>query len=205
MFSTREDTERIRTAITATFASKGIDLINAMARTGSDDNYCKICEQILSTAFGVALITKETPPESLHNIYLEIGLIRAFGNEALILTPDFKSITTDLAGKGVLPYKSEDEMKQKIISWVDQIPNKIHDYNTHAEIALTELNDYEKFFDYSKKAIMFGDFTTPIKELNAVFNSKKPMNHNISKRLQSEAKVFLRCVKRENERGKRTP
>jgi hypothetical protein len=96
-------------------------------------------------------------------------------------------------------------MKQKIISWVDQIPNKIHDYNTHAEIALTELNDYEKFFDYSKKAIIFGDFTTPIKELDAVFNSKKPMNHNISKRLQSEAKVFLRCVKSENERGKHTP
>jgi hypothetical protein len=57
-----------------------------MARIGSDDNYCKIYEHILSTAFGVALITKDTPPESLHNIYLEIGLSRAFGNEALILT-----------------------------------------------------------------------------------------------------------------------
>jgi hypothetical protein len=204
MFSTREDTDKIRSAITATFESKGLHLINAMARTGSEDNYCKICEQILSTAFGVALITKDTPHESLHNIYLEIGLVRAFGKEALILTPDIKSVTTDLAGKGVLPYKSEEEMKQKIISWTEQIPKKVHDYNTHAEIALTELNDYEKFFDYSKKAIMFGDFSTPIKELNAVFNSKKPMNHNISKRLQSEAKVFLKCVKRESDRGKRT-
>ena len=171
-----------------------------MARTGSDDNYCKICEQILSSAFGVALITKNTPPESLNNIYLEIGLMRAFGKEALILTPYVKLITSDLAGKGVLPYENEGEMQQKILNWIDQIPNKIHDYNTHAEIALDEFNDYEKFFDYSKKAIMFGDFTTPIDGLNAVFNSKKPMNSNVSKRLQSEVKVFLAYIKRENEK-----
>jgi hypothetical protein len=200
MFSTREDTRKLRSKITATFGSKGIGLINAMARTGSDDNYCKICEQILSSAFGVALITKNTPPESLNNIYLEIGLMRAFGKETLILTPDLKLITSDLAGKGVLPYENEDVMQQKILNWIDQIPNKIHDYNTHAEIALDEFNDYEKFFDYSKKAIMFGDFTTPIDRLNAVFNGKKPIKNNVSKRLQSEVKVFLKYIKRENEK-----
>lgn len=202
MFSTREDTKQLRSKITATFASKEIHLINAMARTGSDDNYCKICEQIISSAFGVALITKNTPPESLNNIYLEIGLMRAFGKEALILTPDFNLITSDLAGKGVLPYENEDEMNQKILNWIDQIPNKIHDYNTHAEITLDEFNDYEKFFDYSKKAIMFGDFTTPVERLNAVFNSKQSTDSNISKRLQSEVRVFLAYIKRENEKWK---
>ena len=171
--------------------------MNAMARTGSEDNYCKICEQILSTTFGVALITKGTPAESLHNIYLEIGLIRAFGKEALILTPDFKIITTDLAGKGVFPYRSDEEMKQQIVNWADQIPYKIHDYNTHAEIALVEFNDYEKFFDYSKKAIMLGDFSDPIDRLNAIFNSKTQSKNNISKRLQSEVKVFLAYIKSE--------
>ena len=35
---------------------------------------------------------------------------------------------------------------QKILNWINQIPKKIHDYYTLAEIAHDEFNDYEKFF-----------------------------------------------------------
>lgn len=201
MFSTREDTRKLRADIKKTFAESGYHLINAMERMGSDDNYCKICEQILSSAFGVALITKYTPPPSLYNIYLEIGLMRAFGKEVLILTPDRTLIASDLEGKGVFPYIDENDLKPGIRDWIDQIPTRIEDYNTFAEIFLKEYQDYEKFFDYSKKAIMYGDFGSPMKRLNEVFNDRNVSKMKISKRLRSEVNFFLEFAKSAEKRA----
>jgi len=166
-----------------------------MERVGGDDVYCKICEQILSSAFGVALITKYTPPPSLYNIYLEIGLMRAFGKEALILTPDRSIIASDLEGKGVFPYKDESDLEKQIDAWIKQIPSRIESYNTFAEVSYKVAQDYEKFFDYSQKAIMFGDFDTPVKRLNEVFNGKNSSKTHMSKRLRSEVNSFLEYVK----------
>jgi hypothetical protein len=196
MFSSREDTRKLRTSIKKTFVDSGFHLINAMERVGSDDVYCKICEQILSSAFGVALITKYTPPPSLYNIYLEIGLMRAFGKEVLILTPDRSLIASDLEGKGVLPYTNENDLEHGIHTWIDQIPARIQDYNTFAEIYLKESKDYEKFFDYSRKAIMFGDFDLPVRRLDEVFNGKASSNTRLSRRLRSEVNSFLEFAKR---------
>jgi hypothetical protein len=193
MFSTRENIRGLRNTINQTFEAAGFHLVDAMARMGGDDNYCKICELIQSTAFGVALITENTPPESRENIYLEIGLVRAFGKESLILTPDRMIIASDLEGKGVFPFNNKKQLIKGINNWISQIPRRIKFFNRFSEIYLKQA-DYEKFFDYSKKAIMFGDYGQPLRRLNEVFVTNLDPENQISKRLILEVQSFIALI-----------
>jgi len=84
---------------------------------GTGNLYCKICELILSSAFGVALVTKNTPKRALPNIFFEIGLMVAFGKEILVLTDSLKNIPSDLHGKEVIVFRSNEELKESIEKW----------------------------------------------------------------------------------------
>lgn len=169
---------------------------------GTRNLYCKICELILSSAFGVALITENTPKTALPNIFLEIGLMIAYGKEILILTDSLENIPSDLSGKEVIVFKSDEELKKSIEKWSKEILKQIKYWNKLARISLYA-KDYEKTFEYLKRAVMFGDFEDALSELMAMLENSL-IREALSERLISEIKDFLTFTKAliENERSK---
>lgn len=190
MYSSK-DNKKIVNDIKKIFEEYGFNLIDAMEYKSSKDVYCRICQGILSTAFSVALITNNTPKPSTENIYLEIGLSKAFGKEVIILTNERGIIASDLNGKGVFPFKNTLDIKKVINDWIKEIKTDIDTWNTFAGI-MVELNkDYESSFELSKKAIMYGDFDEPLKNIRNNFPQKYKNNLPFSKRFHDDVNEFM--------------
>ncbi len=160
---------------------------------GTGNIYCKICELILSSAFGVALITKKTPKTALPNIFFETGLMTAFGKEIIILTDSLENIPSDLHGKEVIVFRNYEELKKNIEKWSKRIQEQIRYWNTLAHISL-DVKDYEKAYEYFKRAVMFGDFEETLSELTAILEDSST-RERLSERLRSEISDFVTFIK----------
>jgi len=189
MISDEENKSTIRQKLDEIFKFKDYYLVDAMSIRHTTDNYCKICELILSCAFGVALITEKTEEETLRNIYLEIGLMKAFGKEVLILTDNRCKIATDLVGKGSQRYSNYDELQQKVHEWLNILIKEQAHVRRMAEIWIKE-KDYEKAFEYYRKGVMLGDFEHSFRILKEKLDPKNK-KLNISKRLKSQISQFI--------------
>ncbi|MDG6249835.1 hypothetical protein [Methanocalculus sp.] len=179
----------LRVKIDEVFNSFGYSVIDAMSIFESGDNYCKICKLILSSAFGIAVITKDTKERSLKNIYLEIGLMIAYGKEVIIITNDRQSLASDLLGKGNLEYLDFIDMQKKLKSWLENFYKESSYYTDIAEIYFQD-SDYEYSFEFYKKAIMYGD-DTAIRNLKDNFGRDQLKKLKISNRLQTEINKFI--------------
>lgn len=193
MYSSREGNQDVD-LIKEAFSGNEFKLDDAMVRLSSKDIYCKICQKILVSAFGVALLTSKTPKESAMNIYLEIGLMKAFGKEVIILTDDKDTIASDLKGKGVFQYKDKHSLEKAIRDWVEEVSTDIDTWKQFGEISFAVNQDYEMGFALYQKAIMLGDFDGPLKSLNEIFNSEDRKKLPISRRFCNQVQTFLRSL-----------
>ena len=189
-----KDKSILRQKIDDVFLSFGYSVIDAMSVPESGDNYCKICELILSSAFGIAVITKNTPEKSLKNIYLEIGLMKAFGKEVIIITDDRHNLASDLLGKGNLEFVDYSDMQNQLKDWLGKF-NKESIFFTDIAGSFFNDNDYEQSFEFYKKAIMYGD-DTAITNLKENFGISQKKKLSLSKRLETDIKKFIDDVER---------
>jgi len=195
IISSCENDSGIREKIGEIFDSNGFNLKDAMNIRGTGNLYCKICEQILSSAFGVALITNDTPIDALRNIFLEIGSMIAFGKEIIILTDNMKNIPSDLQGKEVFIFTDNNDLSESINKWSTEIlGGEITYWETLAKYSV-DAKDYEKAYEYLRKAIMFGDFTDSLSELTEILERVSKEEITISKRLKIEISEFIRFVR----------
>lgn len=197
MYASHDDGEIIGT-IKKIFAKNDFNLDDAMVKKSSKDIYCMICQKILSSAFGVALITSKTPKSSTENIYLEIGLMKAFGKEVIILTDDINIIASDLRGKGVFPF-IDDHRRNNILEtviddWINEIKTDIVSWNRFGQILFNMTEDYEKGFELYKKAIMYGDFDVPLNYLKSEFRNEYHKCQPFSKRFHEDVQIFIKDI-----------
>lgn len=189
-----ENDTMIRGKVDEIFDSNGFSLKDAMNIRGTGNLYCKICERILSSAFGVALITKDTPKNTPPNIFLEIGLMTAFGKDVVILTDGMENIPSDLQGKEVFIFTDNNNLSESINKWCTEIQEKrITYWRTLAKFSV-DAKDYEKAYEYLRKAIMFGDFEDSVLELKEIFNEYSKSEITISERLKQEIGNFLDLI-----------
>ena len=194
IISSSENDSIIRGKVDEIFDSNGFNLKDAMNIRGTGNLYCKICERILSSAFGVALITKDTPRNTLPNIFLEIGLLTAFGKEVIILTDSRETIPSDLQGKEVFIFADNNNLSEYINKWSTEIQEKrITYWRTLAKFSV-EAKDYEKAYEYLRKAIMFGDFEDSLSELKGIFDECSKGEITISERLKQEIGNFVEFI-----------
>lgn len=189
-----EKNSGIKRKIEEIFNSNNFKLKVAMSYRRTGNLYCKICEKIIASAFGVALITSNTPKDALPNIYLEMGLMTAFGKEVVILTDDRNNIGGDLQGKEVFPFRSDIELRDLIENWIKEIPDRITLWRSLVDIWI-EGKDYEKVYAYLRKAIMYGDFEESLLELEEIFEDCQKGEIVISDRLKNEIGDFLIFVR----------
>ena len=195
IISSYENDSGIRGIIDEIFDSNGFNLKDAMNIRGTGNLYCKICEQILSSAFGVALITNDTPIDALRNIFLEIGLMMAFGKEIIILTDNMKNIPSDLQGKEVFIFTDNNDLSESINKWsIEILEERITYWRTLAKYSV-DAKDYEKTYEYLRKAIMFGDFTDSLPELTEILERASKGEITISKRLKVEISEFISFIR----------
>lgn len=194
IISSSENDSEIRGKIGEIFDSKSFNLKDAMNTRSTGNIYCKICEQIISSAFGVALVTKNTPKDALRNIFLEIGLMTAFGKEIIILTDDLENIPTDLKGKEVFIFQDDTKLRNDIESWIKDIPNMIAHWRMLTNIWIED-EDYEKAYEYFRKAIMFGDFMESLPELTEILERASKEEITIPKRLKKEIIEFIGFIR----------
>lgn len=193
--SSSENDSGIRGKIGEIFDSNGFNLKDAMNIRGTGNLYCKICEQILSSAFGVALITKDTPIDALRNIFLEIGLMTAFGKEIIILTDSMENVPSDLQGKEVFIFTDNNDLSESINKWSTEIlEERITYWRTVTEYSV-DAKDYEKAYEYLRKAIMFGDFMDSLPELTEILERASKEEITISKRLEKEIIEFIGFIR----------
>jgi len=191
------DNERIVNEIKIVFQNKNFQLDDAMVKKSSKDVYCRICQKILSSAFGVALITSKTPKRSSENIYLEIGLMKAFGKEVIILTDKRSIIASDLNGKGVFPYVDKNgnsRLETVIDDWINEIETDIESWNRFGDIAFNMTHDYENGFELYKKVILYGDFSNPLVNLKGKFNGGYDASQPFSKRFHEDVNIFINDI-----------
>ena len=164
-----------------------------MSNKKTGNIYCKICSMILSCPFGVALITKNTKKTALRNIFLEIGLLTAFGKELIILTDNKRNILSDFAGLEWFIFKDDEDLQKQINDWLEnQIPANIYMW-TGLAADLFDNADYEGSYMNYQRAILFGDYFNALPKFIEKFGSSL----NLDKDIETNpfvSKRFLRDI-----------
>lgn len=193
IISNDENKSEIRKHIGDLFEKQNFTLIDAMSNKKTGNFYCKICSMILSCPFGVALITKNTKKTALRNIFLEIGLLTAFGKELIILTDNKRNILSDFAGLEWFIFKDDEDLQKQINDWLEnQIPANIYMW-TGLAADLFDNADYEGSYMNYQRAILFGDYFNALPKFIEKFGSSL----NLDKDIETNpfvSKRFLRDI-----------
>lgn len=82
----------------------------------------KIWKQILAVSVGIAILTEEMKPNTIGNIYYELGLLDALGKETVVIkTSDFR-IPSDFLRTEYISYHSNFE--RRINQFFDNIDKR---------------------------------------------------------------------------------
>jgi len=202
IISSKENSVETRKKLDAAFNSIGFVLKDAMNIKKTKSIYCKICQQILASAFGVTLITKHTPQNALRNLFLETGLMLAFGKEVIILTDSITNIPSDLRGKEIFVVKDDKDLFDSIVKWNKTILETSSYWEEVADLSL-DGKDYEKAFEYLKRTIMLGDMHNSLYLLKKILRKQDQGEINLPERLKLDIENFVRSV--ETSRQKHRP
>ena len=81
------------------------EIIDASSEVTGRDYLSKIYELILSVPLGIVLISEELPPQTIANIFYEIGLLQALGKETLIIKTEEYDIPSDFIRTEYIEYE----------------------------------------------------------------------------------------------------
>lgn len=104
----------MRNLVEAVLKRHGFELLDADSRTTGRDFLLKIWKLVLSVPVGVALVHESMPPQTLANIFYEVGLMHAHGKETLILKSPRAKVPSDFVRTEWVAFdsKAEDRLDQ---------------------------------------------------------------------------------------------
>jgi len=85
----------IRHHLERILADHNIKLIDADSVVTGKDFLFKIWGLLLAVPLGVAIVDERMPPQTLCNIFYELGVLQAYGKETLVLKTEKASIPSD--------------------------------------------------------------------------------------------------------------
>lgn len=102
----RQELERILTEF-------DIELIDADSVVTGKDFLLKIWSLLLAVPLGVAIVAEKMRPETLCNIFYELGVLQAYGKETLILKTEAASIPSDFVRTEYVKYDPSFERRMR--------------------------------------------------------------------------------------------
>lgn len=87
--------ESIRSSLKRILSKHRIKLIDAQSVVTGKDFLMKIWKLVLGVPLGIAIIHREMPPQTLSNIFYELGMMHAYGKETLIIKTKGTRIPSD--------------------------------------------------------------------------------------------------------------
>lgn len=107
-------------------------LVDADSKTTGRDFLLKIWRLVLSVPVGVALAHESMPPETLANIFYEVGLMHSYGKETLVLKSPKAKVPSDFVRTEWVPFDSKAE--GKLDQFMDEVGNRPEYYGKMADI-----------------------------------------------------------------------
>lgn len=86
----------IKKNLEVAFASHGFEIIDAESVVTGRDFLLKIWSLIVSVPVGIAIVHEDMPPDTLANVFYELGLLQAYGKETLIVKTPAVRLPSDM-------------------------------------------------------------------------------------------------------------
>lgn len=87
------------------------NVVDADSRITGRDFLLKIWKLVLSVPLGIALVHESMSPQTLANIFYEIGLMHAYGKETLVLKNPSAQLPSDFIRTEWVPFNDNGEVK----------------------------------------------------------------------------------------------
>ncbi len=198
MYSTREDTDVIIDVVEEVLEENEITLNVADRRGDSINLFCKICQMIQASSFGIVIFTKETPLPSTANIFYEAGLMHAQGKNIIFIGWGYNisEIPSDLSDLEWILSNNSEDLKTKLNLKISSILDK---YQYFLILGQNEekTKNYEKSIEYYTKAGLLCNNDDKKEEIanniDSVYNKIKNSDmHPILKRRALDFKNFIK-------------
>lgn len=155
----------IRQKLNTMLAGK-YDIIDADSFTTGKDLFTKIWKCITSVPIGIAIIYKGISAKTLANIFMELGMLHAYGKETLIIKSGNVRIPSDLSGIEYVGYDMDFERHMN--HFLDHLDAAAEYYIQMADMIE---NDPFLAIDYLRRAYMLNGDRTLCEKARQVFDS----------------------------------
>jgi hypothetical protein len=104
----------IRHNLTNVLHQSGIEVIDAGSVVTGKDFLLKIWSLILAVPLGIAIVSEKMRPETMSNIFYELGVLQAYGKETLIVKTEAATIPSDFIRTDYVKYDRgfKDKMRE---------------------------------------------------------------------------------------------
>ena len=121
----------IRRHVEQILQQKDINLIDADTVTTGRDFLLKIWQLVLSVPIGIAIIYKGMPPDTLANVFYELGWMHAFGKETIVVKEGRIKIPSDFVRTEYVPY--DNGFERRFGSFIESLQQRLEYYETMAQ------------------------------------------------------------------------
>jgi hypothetical protein len=121
----------IRSAIREVLKEHAYSLVDADSAVTGRDFLLKIWEFIIAVPVGIAIIHEEMRPDTIANIFYELGLMQAYGKETLVIKTRDAHIPSDFVRTEYVEYGTN--FKPRLRRFVGSLDERAAYYATVAE------------------------------------------------------------------------
>lgn len=171
----------IRKNLSKSLDSYGIQEIDADTVVTGRDFLLKVWGCIITVPMGIAIISKEISPQTLANIFYEIGLLQAYGKETLVIKTKDIDVPSDLIRTEYLEYDTN--FQDKINKFLDELLALPEYFETMAEQLE---NDPLLSIDYLRRAFLITGNNTYREKAKALYDSA-----SIERRAKNSVEMLL--------------
>ncbi len=122
--------KEIRENISAIFEEYGLTIVDANSLTTGKDFMLKIWHLAVSVPIGIAVIHKDISPQTMANIFYELGWMQALGKETIVIKADDIKIPSDFVRTEYVSY--DEKFEKRIRAYLESLRDNADYYITIA-------------------------------------------------------------------------
>jgi hypothetical protein len=171
----------IRKSLSKSLKSYGIQEIDAETIVTGRDFLLKVWGCIITVPMGIAIVSNEIPPQTMANIFYEIGLLQAYGKETLVIKTKGVNIPSDLVRTEYLEYDANFQEKiNKFLDALFELPEYFETMSEQLE------NDPLLSIDYLRRAFLITGNNEYREKAKVLYNSS-----SIKRRAKNSVEMLL--------------
>lgn len=101
----------IRESVDAILAEQSYTLVDADSLTTGKDFLLKIWQLVVSVPVGIAIVHEGIPPQTMANIFYELGWMQAYGKETILIRAGNVAIPSDFVRTEWVPFDGNFERR----------------------------------------------------------------------------------------------